>query len=411
MRMRGFASLAVPALFILSIVTPARGAEPLTLEGALAIARERAPSIVAERMRLDESRARAAQQRRAFASNPELEATIGRREAADSDDSTQDWEIGLSQSFGEIVRASARGDAADAAFDAESRAVEDTERVLLLEVAATFVEHVAAERRHTLARESLHTATRLYDAAARRFDAGDVAQLDLNLSRAMLARATAEESSASASLATSRAQLAALLGLDEAASLVVSKDLTLPAAESALELATSIAARPDVRRLDAEIATARAEVRLFAPLRALDWGLVASFAEEEGDQITKAGVRVGLPFADRGQNARAEVSARLARLEHERGALVRAATTELAAAMSSYSRLRESAATMTNSILPLLAENDALALESYDGGQIGIAELAAVRRESTDARNVTIAHWLEASLAGLRLRFLSGDLR
>jgi hypothetical protein len=227
----------------------------------------------------------------------------------------------------------------------------------------------------------------------------------------MLARSAAEESSASANRATSRARLGSLLGLDDAESLVVSEDLTLPAEEPPTDLTSSIAARSDVRRLDAEIATARAEVQLFAPLRALDWGLVASYAEEEGDQITAAGVRVGLPFADRGQNARAEASARLARLEHERAALVLAATSELSAAMDAYSRLRESAATMTDSILPLLTENDALALESYDGGQIGIAELAAVRRESTDARNATIEHWLEARRAGLRLRFLSGDLR
>jgi len=411
MRMRSLASLAVPSLFILSIATIARGAEPLTLEGALAIARERAPSIVAERMRLEESRARAAQQQRAFTSDPELEAAVGRREHPDAVDSTQDWEVAIYQSLGDLVRASARGDAAGATLDADTRAEQDFERIVLLEVATAFAEHVALERRHALAGDSLETATRLHDAALRRFEAGDVAQLDVNLSRAMLARVTAEKSSASAELDVSRARLSALLGSGDASSLDVSDDLTLPAATQDLDLAASIAARSDVRRLDAEITATQSELRLAAPLRALDWGLVASVAEDDGDRITSAGLRVGLPVTGRAQYARAESSARLARLEHERAALVLSATSTLVAAANAYARLRESATAMTGSILPLLAENDALALESYDGGQIGIAELAAVRRESTDARNAAITHWLEARLAGLRLRFLSGDLR
>jgi len=411
MRMRSLASLAVPSLLILSIATIARGSEPLTLEGALAIARERAPSIVAERMRLEESRARAGQQQRAFMSNPELEAIVGRREHPDAVDSTQDWEITISQSLGDLVRSSARGDATGAMLDADARAVEDFERIVLLEVATAFAEHVALERRRSLAGDSLETATRLHDAALRRFEAGDVAQLDVNLSRAMLARATADKSSAAADLDISRARLAALLGTGDTKSLDVSDDLTLPPSPPDLDLAASISARTDVRRLDAEIAAARSELRLAAPLRVLDWGFVASVAEDDGDRITSAGLRVGLPFAGRGQYARAETSARLARLEHERAALVLSATSALSAAVSAYSHLRESATAMTASILPLLAENDTLALESYDGGQIGIAELAAVRRESNDARNAAITHWLEARLAGLRLRFLSGDLR
>ena len=58
--MRTTARMAVVSPFILFIAAAVGGAEPLTLDRALAIARERAPAIVAERLRHEEARAHAA---------------------------------------------------------------------------------------------------------------------------------------------------------------------------------------------------------------------------------------------------------------------------------------------------------------------------------------------------------------
>lgn len=409
--MRTTARMAVFPTFILFIAAAVAGAKPLTLDGALAIARERAPAIVAERLRLEEARAHAASQTRFATSNPELEASMGWRESDGTTTHDQDWEIVLSQSFSDLVRGPARSEVALTRLDADSRSLDDATRAVLLEVAAACVERIALQRQRALAAASLDVASRTREAAERRFAAGDVAQLDVNVARMLHARAAADQATAEARLAESRARLGSLLGLEPDEPLEIVADRSLPDVVSDVDLTALVAARPDVRRLDAEMATTRAEMRLASPGRALDWGLVAAVAEDEGDRITTAGIRFALPFADRGQFERSEAAARLARLEHERASLVRAASGEIGAARAAYARLRESADNLTATLLPLLDENDALALESYDAGQIGIAELAAVRRESIDAHNAFVTHWLEARLAGLRLQFLSGELR
>jgi cobalt-zinc-cadmium efflux system outer membrane protein len=409
--MRITARMAVFAPFLLFLAGAARAAEPLTLEGALGIARERAPAIVAERLRLEEARARAASQDRFATSNPELEASMGWRESGGTTNPDQDWEIALSQSFSDLVRGPARSEAALARLDADSRSLDDATRAVLLEVAAACSGQIALQRRSALAMESLEIAARTREAAERRFAAGDVAQLDVNVARMLHARAAAELATAEAALAESRARLGSLLDLEPGEPLEMVADLSLPGVAADADVEALVAARSDVRRLDAELATTRAELRLASPGRALDWGLVAAVAEDDGDRITTAGLRFALPFADRGQFERSEANARLARLEHERAALVRAASGEILAARAAYSKLHESAESLTSTLLPLLDENDSLALESYDAGQIGIAELAAVRRESIDAHNAFISHWLDARLAGFRLRFVSGDLQ
>ena len=409
--MRTTARMAVVSPFILFIAAAVGGAEPLTLDRALAIARERAPAIVAERLRLEEARAHAASQNRFATSNPELEASMGWRESDGTTTHDQDWEIALSQSVSDLVRGPARSEAALARLDADTRSLDDASRAVLLEVAAACAERIALQRQSALAADSLDIASRMRAAAERRFEAGDVAQLDVNVARMLHARAAAEIATTEAALAESRARLGSLLGLEPDEPLEIVASLSLPDIVADTDLESLVASRPDVRRVDAELATTRAELRLASPGRTLDWRLVAAVAEDEGDRITTAGIRFALPFADRGQFERSEAAARLARLEHERASLVRSASGEILAARAAYALLRESAESMTATLLPLLDENDALALESYDAGQIGIAELAAVRRESIDAHHAFIAHWLRARLAGLRLCFVSGDLQ
>ncbi|MCM2315466.1 MAG: TolC family protein, partial [Thermoanaerobaculia bacterium] len=340
-----------------------------------------------------------------------LEASMGWRESDGTTAHDQDWEIVLSQSFSDLVRGPARSEAALARLDADSRSLDDATRAVLLEVAAAWVERIALQRQRALAADSLDIASRTREAAERRFSAGDVAQLDVNVARMLHARAAAELATAEAALAESRARLGSLLGLEPDEPFEIAADLSLSGVALEADLEALVATRPDVRRLDAELAMVRAELRLASLGRTLDWGLVAAVAKDDGDRITTAGIRFALPLADRGQFERSEAGARLARLEHERASLVRSAIGEILAARDAYTRLRESAESMTTTLLPLLDENDALALESYDAGQIGIAEFAAVRRESIDAHHAFIAHWLDARLAGLRLRFVSGDLQ
>ncbi len=174
------------------------------------------------------------------------------------------------------------------------------------------------------------------------------------------------------------------------------------------DLLARVAERPDVRALDAEIAATEAEQRLAKTLRWPDFGLRASYRREGAERIVLGGVGLSLPVFNRGQEASAVASARLARLHAERDALVRTVEAEIRGAIAAQEALRGAAAEYERSVLPLIEENERLALESYDGGQIGLAGLLVVRRESLDARRAFIDQLIELRMAEVELRAHAG---
>src|SRR5262245_10370726 len=104
---------AGPGLGLLLAVaaTPAT-AEITTLDSALALARERAPALLAARARVAEAEGRLRTASALFAANPELEASAGPRDSDDGD--TTDWEVALSQDLELAGQRGARIAAAEA---------------------------------------------------------------------------------------------------------------------------------------------------------------------------------------------------------------------------------------------------------------------------------------------------------
>jgi cobalt-zinc-cadmium efflux system outer membrane protein len=174
------------------------------------------------------------------------------------------------------------------------------------------------------------------------------------------------------------------------------------------DLISRAADRPDVRIVDAEIAEAEAELRLAKTLHWPEVGVRGSYRHEEGDRIVLGGLGLTLPVFNRGQEAMAVVNARLARLHADREVLTRTVEAEVRGAMASHEALREAAVQYERTVLPLVEENERLALESYDVGQIGLADLLLVRREALDARRALIDQLIETRLAEVELRALAG---
>jgi outer membrane protein, heavy metal efflux system len=77
-------------------------------------------------------------------------------------------------------------------------------------------------------------------------------------------------------------------------------------------------------------------------------------------------------------------------------------------AVASYDALRAAAAEYERTVLPLVEENEKLALESYEVGQIGLADLLLVRREALDARRSLIDQLIDTRLAEVELRTRAG---
>lgn len=378
-------------------------AQPLTLEAVLDRARQSAPAVVAARMRIEEARGRVAGASLSFSSNPSIELDAGRRSGATS---STDYGVAVGQDIDLPQRRRARIDAAKAGVTQEEQRARNVEREVLREVATAFLRAVEARERGDAAASGKRLADEALTIAERRYAAGDVARLDVNLARSALARGDAEVRTANAALRVHLTQLQVLLDIAEPVTVGGSlRGALTPAAD---DLIARAADRPDVRVLDAQIAEAEAEQRLAQTLRWPDFGLRASYSKEEGDRVVLGGVGFTLPVFNRGQEATAVAGARLARVRAERDALRRTIEAEVRGGVATVDALRAAATEYERTVLPLIEENERLALESYEVGQIGLGDLLLVRREALDARRAFIDQLIETRLAEVELRARAG---
>jgi cobalt-zinc-cadmium efflux system outer membrane protein len=400
-------STAFVAVAIGAFTAPA-DARTLTLEEALATARERAPALIAARMRVDEASARARAGGVLFTHNPVFAGSIGDRETPGEDDST-DLEFEVTQSFsmggGRGARiAAGKADVAQASAEADMGM-----SFLLRDVEASFHRAVYENERVLLAASAESLAVDLVRIAERRFASGDVARLEVNVAKTALARARAEHNAAASARDESVADLRRLLGLAATDSVQVSGDLRAPTELALSDMLVLAAQRPDVRVLQAEIARADAETRMGGAQRWPRLDVGAGWKREQESEITSALVGLTLPLFDRGQLLRDESRARSRRLHGELTALQRALVVEVETAFSVY-RKSVAAARALEDAMPLVHENENLVRRGYETGQLGLGELLLLRREIIEAREVYMARLLDAALAGVELRRSAGVL-
>ena len=159
----------------------------LGLADVLARAREQAPQIVIARLAVAEARGRVTGASLRLQANPELDLNVGNRESGDT--RFTDLQFGINQMFEPGARRAARSAAATALVDQSDVAVEEATREVLRAAALQFYQALYAAERIKLLTASPDLANSIYDVADRRFRAGDLAVLDVNVARSALARA------------------------------------------------------------------------------------------------------------------------------------------------------------------------------------------------------------------------------
>ncbi|HEX7777667.1 MAG TPA: TolC family protein [Vicinamibacterales bacterium] len=379
----------------------------LTLADVLARAREQAPEIVSARLAVEEARARLLGASVRLQANPQIDVAIGNRNAPDT--RFTDFELGLGQAFEPAARRDARIAGANAAIAQSSANIDEVTRSVLRSAAAAFYRAVHATDRIRLLNAASELASGVYTTADRRFKAGDIAVLDVNIAKASLARVRAEREGAEASKALALGELRQLLrlevdvGLDGTLSRPAEADLT-----AALQAAAD---RPELRALEAGIQEAEAELRLGLSFSKPEYGVGVRYSREEGDQIVVGGMTLTLPMFSKGQEQRATGSARAARLRAELDAARTRTQMEVRAAFDAYSRRLTALRVLEADAIPGLDENEQLARRSFDVGQLGLPELLLLRREILETRFQYLDALLEAALARTDLDASAGILR
>src|SRR5882724_1393538 len=150
----------------------------MTLNQALARARQRGPRILAAQDQIREARGRLTGASILLQENPVVETMAGPRYSAGGD--TTYYDVSIAQPLELGGRRAARIAGAQADVERETATSHNAVRQLLGDVSIAFVQGLAAQERVRIAEASSHIAGELLQSMQRRFDAGDVPILDVN---------------------------------------------------------------------------------------------------------------------------------------------------------------------------------------------------------------------------------------
>ena len=379
----------------------------LTLAEVFARAREQAPQIVSARLALEETRGRLLGASLRLQANPEIDVGLGNRQG--SEGRFTDFEMSIGQTFEPWARRSARIAGANAAVAQRSAEVEETARVILRSAAIAYYRALHAQERIRLLSATQELASGVYSIADRRFRAGDIAVLDVNIARASLARVRAEHEAAEAARALTIGELKRLLRVD--GEIAVEGELRRTTDVSLNALLAAAAQRPELRALEGAVQEAEAELRLARTFSKPDYGFGVRYAREEGDQIVLGGFTLTLPMFSKGQELRAVSTARATRLRAELDAARSRIQVEVRSAYEAYERRLAAVRILETDAITGLDENETLTTRSFDVGQLGLPELLLIRREILDTRSQFLDTLLEAALARIDLDANAGILR
>ena len=169
--------------------------------------------------------------------------------------------------------------------------------------------------------------------------------------------------------------------------------------------------RADIRALTATLGQAEAELQLARSVRTPDLFGGVGFRREAGEPVIGARFGLTLPLFQRQTGAIATASGRIAELKTALAARRVALEARLRGAHARYLIAAQAAEALTSTALPLVAENEQLTRDSYQGGKIGLIEMLLVRRVGFAARQEALDAQLDATLAGLEVRAVAGVIR
>lgn len=402
---------AVLALLVTAIEA---GAAPLTLEEALRLAEQNAPSLAAQQARVDAARHAAVPA--GELPDPKLIVGVENVPISGADRFSLTRDVMTMQRVG-VMQEVPNGGKRRARIDVAEANIERTEaerHIELLnvrrETALAWVKRMAVERKLALF-DQLDRENRLLAEAVRaRIAGGRGSAADAVMPRQealMLAERRDELSmlQRQASAALRRWIGAANEGVPAGdwPAWPVSRAMLTERLHHHPEL---IAFEPMTRMLDAEVREAESE-------KTPDWGVELAY-QKRGDQfgdMVMLQFSFDLPvFSSRRQDPKiAAKRAERLRLDGERDSLLRQHAEMLEADLAEHERLDRAVQRQQSSLLPLLHEKIELSLAGYQANKTDLADVIAARREFIDEQMKLIDLESQRSLAAARLHFAYGE--
>lgn len=304
--------------------------------------------------------------------------------------------VGISQDFpiaGRIGRTKdvARVDVARALAE-----VNEAERRLLGEVAASFYGVVTLDQQIRLRDRLIGIDESLASTTRARQKAGEVSELDVNTAELELERLRQERTVLTGERTATLAKLVALIGLPPSATPTL--DSTLPAVTPLPPLtqltAQALSERPDLRLLALTADRAQAERALARSSAWEDWSLslgvqqdkrvIAGAPSQPTDKALMLSLSIPLPFFNRNQGAIAAATADEESAREQLVALRLRVENNVAGEYAQVTRLLAALDAYTRNTLPLSTRNAELARNAYRQGQVSIVEVIQAERQENE---------------------------
>lgn len=382
----------------------------LTLEQAIARARDSWPAVAAARER---AKAQADSQRWAARwANPSVDV------------STENWRPGgrapgdpeldtfavLTQPIEIAGQRGARRRLAAAEAHLAGFVAAGTERDLVFTVSDAFLAAIRARDTLRVLEAQRDGIADVVSVLRRRVDEGVAAEADLRKVEADLGRASIEATSVGAELFEALTRLGALLGQDPppaAASLVLPAP-AVPAEAPGVE--AGLARRADVQAARARAAVAAAADDLEGRRRWPDLAVTAGYKRTAGVDTGVAGVSVAVPVFDRHDRARALAAGERRAAALEAAQVEAEARAELAAARVRAQAMAALVARLEGELLTPAEVARRAARTSFREGAGDVLRYLDAERVHADAARAAIDVRVGAAMAAIRARVAAGEV-
>jgi len=382
----------------------------ISLDDAVEISVEQNPALAVVANELVVARAELQRANYISQFNPELVSDGDYRHRAGRSNA-QEWRVRLSQELETFGQPALRRRSAAFGYQRTQAEVQDQVRLLTAAVKMTFYEGLRDRRRSESLAELESLDQRLFHAAQARFDAGEIGQIDLNLSRVRYGESRRARIDGLETYRLQCSSLGRLLGNAVGAEPEPAADLTIAALRTDLEnlLAVARANRPDARAARMEIARLKNEAVLNRRLT-LPNPIVGTFFGHEQNTERFGGLSIGLsvPIFNRRQAEATAIAGRLAQSQQKLRAVELNIEHEVRDAHSRYIAALHGLRAGQEDVVGPARGSFVLLEDAFNAGKLDLLSLSVAERQAFAARIGYLDAWFNLASARVSLDLAVG---
>jgi len=379
------------------------------LDQAIQEATKRSPVLQAQREVVEQARARVVTAK-TYPNDPALGFEGAQRKSPLETDF--DREVRLSQVVQIGGQRGRQTRQASAELEAVLAGYRREERLLAARVAVAFIEALRARELAEVEQSNTDLARSLSVVARKRFEAGAVPQMEVNLAQVQLGRAERDLRLTTGAYEVSRSVLAEVVGLDPTAPPEPLGELDLPPRRR-IPLPDvvdgALRHRMDLKALRTSIDANRAAIEVARRQVVPDLTFEAFYGLEEGtDRLLGGAIGVRIPLFNRNQGPIAEARSAERQAVAETEAATLEVRREVATARIRYRASAQAARDLEREVLGTLDENLRLLQRSFEAGKTSWTDVLVFRREFVNVQRDYVETVTDARLAAIELDLAAG---